>query len=456
MGIPVISSTTNEPDVLDHAHRAALLDRICSSVELRRATRLREFLRYVGQRSLEGDHVQVSEQEIGIHVFGRSADYDTGIDNIVRVNASELRKRITAYFASEGLHETLLLEIPRGNYTPRFRLRPAEAEAVAEPLPASAPVLAPPAQVSPSASEEALPTRSSRLPLIAASMLILALAAVCFYFVQENRAMRRQLYGWETQPALGSFWSGILESSRQTDVVVADTSFALVEDVLGKRISLNDYLNRAYVQQIKDSDLSPALKTDLQVIASRSNGSLGDFRVAQKILHFDPLSNRMHLQFARDYRPGAIKTDNIVLIGSSRSNPWVSLFEGRLNFTLDFDPALNEMMVRNRQPQPGESATYVAPVDPNGASGYSVIDFIPNQNRTADVVIIAGTTSEATEAAGDFLTSEESMRILQQKLQVGTFPYFEVLLKTTKLVGTPLSAEVITFRKLPDVRLDSR
>ena len=33
--------------------------------------------------------------------------------------------------------------------------------------------------------------------------------------------------------------------------------------------------------------------------------------------------------------------------------------------------------------------------------------------------------------------------------------YFEVLLKTTKLVGTPLSAEVITYRKLADRPLDS-
>ena len=76
-------------------------------------------------------------------------------------------------------------------------------------------------------------------------------------------------------------------------------------------------------------DLSPKLKADLQVIASRSNGSLGDFRVAQKILRFDPLSTRLHLQFARDYRPSALKNDNVILIGSSRSNPWVSLFEGQ-------------------------------------------------------------------------------------------------------------------------------
>ena len=442
------ASIRRDTESLDSLQRAELLERISSSLELRRAARLREFLRYVGRRSLETPHVPISEQDIGIHVFGRAQDYDTSVDNIVRVNASELRKRIAAYFASEGLHETLLLEIPRGSYTPQFRPRPVEDNSVESKVESKPALNSEPSRELDASRSPRPAIQSVAFPAVC--ILVVALAAICLSLFRQNRSIYQELYRWKSEPALGPFWSGMLDSPRQTDIIVADTSFALIEDILHKQISLNDYLNRSYIQQIQTSGLRPELKSDLQIIATRSNGSLGDFRVAQKILAFDPVSIRTHLQYARDYRPSAFKTNNVILIGSSRSNPWSSLFEDRLNFTLDYDPFRNETLVKNRHPQSGESDVYIAPVDPNNSSGYSVIDFIPNQDNSADVLIIAGTTSEATEAAGDFLTSEETLSRFQNRLHVRTFPYFEVLLKTVKLIGTPLSAEVIAYRTLGD------
>ncbi len=70
------------------------------------------------------DHVEeVHEQEVGHKVFGRTPGYDTAADNIVRVHASMLRKRLELYFASEGRDEPLILEIPKGNYAPIFHPR---------------------------------------------------------------------------------------------------------------------------------------------------------------------------------------------------------------------------------------------------------------------------------------------------------------------------------------------
>ncbi|HEV2483966.1 MAG TPA: PIG-L family deacetylase [Terracidiphilus sp.] len=53
-------------------------------------------------------------------------------------------------------------------------------------------------------------------------------------------------------------------------------------------------------------------------------------------------------------------------------------------------------------------------------------------------------------AEREFITSEEPFQRFQDQLHVSTQPYFEVLLKTTKLVGTPLSAEVIVYRTFLD------
>src|ERR1700691_2111804 len=68
----------------------ALLERIASSSHVKRAARLQELLFYLGKCSLKDGLDTVHEQRIGVDVFGRSDDYDTSDDNIVRTNVSEL------------------------------------------------------------------------------------------------------------------------------------------------------------------------------------------------------------------------------------------------------------------------------------------------------------------------------------------------------------------------------
>ncbi len=57
--------------------------------------------------------------------------------------------------------------------------------------------------------------------------------------------------------------------------------------------------------------------------------------------------------------------------------------------------------------------------------------YLPNPDHTGKVVVFAGTGSEATEAVGEFLTSEDSLANFLKILHVSELPYFEVLLKTT-------------------------
>ena len=127
--------TTNAPDLKSHddpptvEERRELVERIAASEQFRRSARLRDFLLYVGRQSLIDGCPEIHEQEIGTNVFGRSPSYIRSQDNIVRVNATELRKRIDLYFSTEGAHERLILEIPRGGYKPVFHWRLTQAAA---------------------------------------------------------------------------------------------------------------------------------------------------------------------------------------------------------------------------------------------------------------------------------------------------------------------------------------
>jgi hypothetical protein len=425
-------------ETLDPEACKALLERVIASPQLRRAARMREFLWFVGQRVLAGGSEQIPEQEIGAQVFGRQPGYDTSVDNIVRVNATDLRRRVDEYFATDGARELLIFEIPRGSYKPVFRKR---APTRRQQGPAKASVMLVEPQVSTAAN-----TNSSVVMLSAATTLILALAFSCVVLWKQNRALLAPHYASSSTPALSSFWSPFLAARPNTDIILADTTFSLIEDITREPIPLDSYLSRNYINEIQSPSLSADRRADLALIAARNYGSLGDFHVAQLILQLDPLAKSLRLYYARDYTPPLIKQDSVILLGSRKSNPWVDLFANRLNFTIEYDPKKEISYIRNRKPSVGEPSIYIMPPGPDPTSGYSVVAYLPNPERNGKVLLVAGTGSEATESAGEFITSEQQLESFQQLLHVKTLPYFEVVLRTTHLNSTPMSAQVVAYR----------
>jgi hypothetical protein len=431
----------------------ALLERVASSQHFKRAARLREFLLYVGQSSIENSGATIHEQEVGTTVFGRQAGYDTSLDNIVRVNATELRKRLELYFVTEGSEELVVIEIPRGSYTTVFRPRvvtnerpqqpetPLIEEAVA--VPATDEVVEAPTRVTPV-------SWLSHLPWIVAGLLL----GACVYLSWQNARLESTLSPWKSNPALQMFWVRFFDSAQPTDVVVADTSFAVAEDIASRTISLGDYLSYGYKRLAEDPAISPDRRADLGLVLERNNGSVGDFIVARRILALDPTAAALQLKFARDYSPEAIKTNSVILIGSEQSNPWVELFKDRLNFSMEYDPAEHRPFVRNRNPRPGEQSVYNGTSGPARNEGYSIVAFLPDLSRNGNALIIAGTDSQATRSAGEFVTNGDSLEALRNKLGARDgFPYFEVLLHNMQITGTPLRSEILAFRNEGQVGL---
>ena len=291
--------------------RRALIDRIASSEQFRRSARLRAFLLYVGGQSLKDGCREIHEQEIGIKVFGRSVTYDRSQDNIVRVTASDLRKRIELYFASEGAHERLLLDIPRGGYKPVFHQRSAPAQSeerlfATDPAPPN-PVVALPA-----------PQRRVYFVHLAWGTVCLALGLAWFFQLQQDRAMRKSLNVWEGKPAVAELWRDFVKPSRQTEIVLPDASLSIREELTGKPVALPDYINRQYVNDTVSLPVSKDRRDDLIDIYSHNLVAFGDFRAAQEILALGPVGSTLHLSLARFFQPESIKRDNVILIGGKR------------------------------------------------------------------------------------------------------------------------------------------
>jgi Malectin domain len=99
------------------------LEALQASGIFHRAPNLALLLTYVCARYFEGSGEQIKEYNIAVEALGRPADFDQKRDSIVRVEAHRLRKRLREYYEAEGADHALRIDIPPGQYAPRFLRR---------------------------------------------------------------------------------------------------------------------------------------------------------------------------------------------------------------------------------------------------------------------------------------------------------------------------------------------
>jgi hypothetical protein len=104
----------------DFRHQQDELDTILASGIFNRAPNLSNVLTYVCARYFEGAGEQIKEYNIAVEALGRPPDFNQKRDSIVRVEAHRLRKRLREYYDAEGADHAFRIEIPPGQYAPRF------------------------------------------------------------------------------------------------------------------------------------------------------------------------------------------------------------------------------------------------------------------------------------------------------------------------------------------------
>jgi tetratricopeptide (TPR) repeat protein len=116
--------------MVDSNEVSAALGRILATPAFVRSARLARFLQFAVQQRLSGRTDPLKEIEVGIQVFGRSADFDPRVDPVVRVQARLLRFKLHEYYETVGKADAIRIDLPKGSYLPAF-----SGEASAAPLP---------------------------------------------------------------------------------------------------------------------------------------------------------------------------------------------------------------------------------------------------------------------------------------------------------------------------------
>ncbi|MCP4334685.1 MAG: hypothetical protein GY785_18685 [Gammaproteobacteria bacterium] len=98
----------------------ATLARILGSKSFARTKRVGPFLSFVVEEAFAGRGSRLKAFTIAQEIYGRDETFDPRTDTIVRVEAGRLRHRLTQYYETEGRNDPVLIELPKGGYTPRF------------------------------------------------------------------------------------------------------------------------------------------------------------------------------------------------------------------------------------------------------------------------------------------------------------------------------------------------
>src|SRR5947209_10370112 len=110
-------------------------ERVLASAGFARNERMSRFLRFMVERQLNGRESELKESLIGIEVFGRKPGFDPQQDSTVRSEAARLRARLAEYYCDDGRGDSVVIELPKGGYAPRFRQSEAPTQTAAAPLP---------------------------------------------------------------------------------------------------------------------------------------------------------------------------------------------------------------------------------------------------------------------------------------------------------------------------------
>jgi hypothetical protein len=415
-----------------------LVRRVVASPTFVRSERLCSLLIYVCDMTLKGRGDEINEQKIGQAVFGRSRDYDSTIDGIVRTQASRLRQRLEQYFSDEGAHEAVQIVIPRGGYVPVFEPRSAPV-LEAEPHTDNT-ILPAPEPVPPPARE-----RLSVLRILPWALCLL-LAAALIVLVLHSRDRAEQ-----SSVATHPLWSHIFSADRPALVVPADSGLVIYHNMSRREFGLDEYLLGQYRNaEGQNVYAGPTTEKDwLANLGSRRYTSIVDL---EEILSLERLARgadrNLQVRYARDLRPNDLKSGNVILIGASEANPWVELFERNMNFVFEDNYKTGIFSVVNRSPKSGEPAHWDSVWNDPQRRVYGLVAYVPNLAGNGNALILEGTSMSGTEAARDFVMDDSQLLPFLKKIQRadGSIPHFELLLGTQNMSASALRSNLLSWR----------
>ena len=398
------TGSTSAPETFSEEEKLAIrvqLERLLANPFFSHSRRFPSFLRYIVNLTIDGQGELLKERTIGMEIFGKSADYDTALDPIVRVTAAEIRKRIAQYYQDPGHEHELRLSLAPGSYVPQFHL-PAAAAGAAETEPAPGPLWPVPHPLA--------PVPASRWPrrALAAGLALIVLALAAAGFLAWRRDQRA---------GFAEFWSPILDSPEPVVFCIADQTQYTA-------ISLRDAQNPERQVTLKDN-LTAIVIDDLSTIIKIA----GVLQSSGK--HYTVRGE--NATTLMDLRNGPS-----VMVGAF-DNAWTLRLLRPLRFHFANDPEMTLFGIVDAMHgnQPRWVIDRRQQIATNNYVDYAIVARFSDATTGRPALVAAGIARGGTIAAGEFLTNADLLRAVRNRHPSAQTKNVEVVLSTQIIDGEP-------------------
>ena len=351
------------------------LDRILKSPAFSRSQRYSAFLRYCVERALDGKSELLKERTIGVDVFERRADYDPGTDHVVRSAAAEVRRRLAQYYQDHAAPHEPRIEILPGSYVPQFSSAHIPRQAAAE---------IPPQVISQDAP--AGRTRSSRWPILAASIVLAFAVAVLLWYRP-----------WRPPTAVEWFWSPLISAPKQVTIFIGPAALVTTETGSTPREGAT-----ATVETVMRANT-------VSFASAASAAKLSEFLQAQ--------GKASQVLSSVTSKFDDLQRGPAVLLGGL-NNAWTLRLMDTLRFGFDVHDPLKTRIRDRQRPHEDWSFDFTAPYQ-KVTRDYAVISRVMHPATEQMTLIVAGLGQWGTLGAVDFITDPVRLAKLRESAPKG-------------------------------------
>lgn len=376
-----------------------VLSRVLSSAVFRGSRRCHDFLSYVCLKKLEGLAQTLKEHTIAIDVFGRSPSDDSGDDNIVRVGAREVRKRLALYYGSDGAEDRVRIELPTGSYVPVFRYS-------LEYKPGRAPEVAVPATEESAGEHPPAKNHHKNRPWIAS--VVARATELTALWIHSNH---------HSTAEFELFWHPGIDSDAPTFIVMPNpilyqpSSRALLMD---ERLNGKSELPTARAIKIDPHQLDGS---DFVPIINQLVG-FGDAVAAQALASVvEQRGGSVKLRLSDKLEFNDLYGASAVLIGGSFANRWTAESTKGLRYQFRFEDQSKPWLVDTQSDRRWGLSSITD--DRRTSEDYILIARLPHAQTGKLMVIVGGLAVFGTEAGGRILSNPKLLGPVLQDLPRG-------------------------------------
>ena len=397
---------------MDDSNIRKQLAKITDSECFSRSSIYKKLLSYLTDATLKGE--KPKEFTIGFDVFNHTAD-DTNTSNI-RVHIHKLRKKLDAYYSSEGMHDNIFFTIPKGAYSLEFKDKKHKTHI----------------------------TQGKYLWFGISAIVIIGILIVQLCFITQKSDYSRL--------KKSAFWKELILNKNETLIVAGDffifeniklineyDRYRMIRDMgINSKEQLQEYLNSD--ESLEAEDYQPSSRATYM-----PRDALLSMPYIIPMLHENNIDYQIIL--SSNFNWELYSDRNIIYIGAFKNLKSLTLLTDKL--LLEYDNQ-NDLIILN---DPKEKKEFSSTMYTVANIDYSLISKVPGPNNNVVYFFVSDNDIGCIESV-KYFTNPDSVKSFE-KTTMKDARFFKSIYKAEGIERTGISFDLNYYESITDSALNN-